>query len=161
MKKSVDYYLNLPYTKEIIKYPDGGYFISVKELPGCMTEADTLEEAFEMIEDAMKAWLEVSIESGDEIPLPESMSEEYYSGKVLLRLPKSLHKKLSEQAKEDGVSLNTYIVKLLAENSAIKDIEKLIRSVQKIDETEDFTLERTYTENAKKIIEWPNDRRIA
>ena len=31
-----------------------------------------------------------------------------YSGKISLRIPKSLHKKLAEEAKEEGVSLNQY-----------------------------------------------------
>jgi antitoxin HicB len=37
-----------------------------------MTEADTIEEAYEMIEDAKRAWLEAAIEEGIEIPLPET-----------------------------------------------------------------------------------------
>jgi predicted RNase H-like HicB family nuclease len=46
---------------------DGGYTVSVPELPGCITCADTLEEGFEMIKDAMSGWLEVSRNQGDPI----------------------------------------------------------------------------------------------
>ena len=69
--KSLNYYLNLPYTVSIQSYPDGGYFAEVKELPGCMTEADTKEELWEMIEEAKKIWIETALEEGMEIPEPE------------------------------------------------------------------------------------------
>ena len=69
--KSLNYYLNLPYTIEIIPYPEGGYFAEVKELPGCMTEADTKEELWEMIEEAKKIWIETALEEGIKIPEPE------------------------------------------------------------------------------------------
>ena len=47
---------------------EGGYFVSAPELPGCMTEGDTFEEAMAMIEDAMQGWLEVALEHGDPVP---------------------------------------------------------------------------------------------
>jgi len=62
-KKDVNYYMKLPYTFLMKKYPNGGYFAEVKELPGCITEADSKEEAFEMIEDAMKGWKVVNVNS--------------------------------------------------------------------------------------------------
>ena len=47
---------------------EGGYVVSVPELPGCVTEGDTFEEAIAMIEDAMREWLEVALEFGDPVP---------------------------------------------------------------------------------------------
>ncbi len=123
-KKEVEYYMNLPYTVEIIKYPDGGFFARIKELEGCMTEADTIEEAYEMIEDARRVWLETALEEGIEIPLPESMREGKYSGRILLRLPRSLHRKLAESARREGISLNSYIVSLLAEKNTERNTLK-------------------------------------
>jgi len=38
----------------------GGYTIEVPELPGCITEADTLVEARRMARDAIQAWLDVA-----------------------------------------------------------------------------------------------------
>lgn len=40
---------------------------------------------------------------------------EDYSGRLNIRIPKSLHQKLSRQAKDDGVSLNQYILYKLAQ----------------------------------------------
>ncbi len=47
---------------------EGGYTVTVPELPGCVTEGDTLEEALEMAKDAIKGWLHVAVQSGDPIP---------------------------------------------------------------------------------------------
>ena len=48
---------------------EGGYVVSVPELPGCITEGDTFEEAVAMIEDAMQGWLASAAKHGD--PFPE------------------------------------------------------------------------------------------
>jgi antitoxin HicB len=131
ISEQVEYYMSLPYKIEIIPYSDGGYFARVKELTGCMTEADTLEELFEMIEDAKRSWLEVAIEDGIEIPLPEVMEEEKYSGRILVRLPKYLHRDLVKSAKEEGMSLNSYIVSLLSERNARREVLREIKKVLK------------------------------
>lgn len=40
---------------------------------------------------------------------------EAYSGKLNIHIPRSLHQKLSQEAKADGVSLNQYILYKLAQ----------------------------------------------
>jgi antitoxin HicB len=112
MSKTVEYYLSLPYTIELVPEPQEGWFVSVRELPGCMSQGDTPEEAIEMIQDAMRGWIEVSLEDGD--PIPEPRSIEGYSGKFVVRVPRSLHRELVERAERDGVSLNQYINVALA-----------------------------------------------
>jgi predicted RNase H-like HicB family nuclease len=67
--RDLNYYLGLPYTLEIMPDEDG-YFVRVLELPGCHTYADTLEKLWPMLEDAMRDWIEVSLEDGDDIPEP-------------------------------------------------------------------------------------------
>lgn len=63
-------YLKLPYAKMFTREADGTWFVEVLELPGCMSCGDTLEEADQMIEDAMRGWIEVKLEEGVEIPVP-------------------------------------------------------------------------------------------
>ena len=133
VRKDVEYYMRLPYTIEVIPYADGGFFARVKELEGCMTEADTLEDVYEMIEDAKRSCLEAAIEDGSEIPLPESMEEERYSGRILIRIPKSLHRKLVESARDEGMSVNTYIVSLLSERNATRGVlRKVLKELQSV-----------------------------
>jgi antitoxin HicB len=126
MKKTVDEFMELPYAIEITP-DDGSYFVKVKELEGCMSVGDTKAEALEMIDDAMRGWLEVALEDGIEIPLPEALREDKYSGKFALRMTKSLHRKLAEGAEQEGVSINQYIVNLLTENNAKQEILRLLR----------------------------------
>jgi len=111
MKKNLKYYLNLKYTSRIKRNSDGSYFAEIEELPGCMTEADTKEDVLEMLEDAEKAWLEVAVKRNIAIPEP---SEDEFSGKFNVRVPKFLHRKLAYRAKSEGVSLNTLITTTLA-----------------------------------------------
>jgi antitoxin HicB len=74
MTESIEYYLSLPYTIDIIPDEDeGGYVARIRELPGCLTQADTWEELLFMIEDAKRAWLESALKHGDAIPEPERM----------------------------------------------------------------------------------------
>lgn len=48
---------------------------------------------------------------------PESYQEAQYSGKIVLRMPRNLHRILAEQAEHEDVSLNQYMVSLLSFNS--------------------------------------------
>lgn len=109
--KTVDSYVNQPYPAEV-KRTEQGYFARVPDLPGCMTWADTFEELGPMIEDAKLAWIEDAIEDGDPIPVPRDVGE--FSGKVNLRMPKSLHRDLVYRAEAEGVSLNQYMTTALA-----------------------------------------------
>src|SRR3990167_3785291 len=106
MKKNPKYYLNLDYTIRLKQNEDGSYFVEIEELPGCMSEGDTKEEALKMIEDAKKAWIEVALKR--KITIPESEKDEF-SGKLNVRMPKFLHRKLSYKSRQEGVSLNTLI----------------------------------------------------
>jgi antitoxin HicB len=71
--KSLDYYLALPYTFEIIQSEEGGWVIKVKELPGCMTQADKWDEIPALIQEAMQGWIEAALEFGDDIPEPHAV----------------------------------------------------------------------------------------
>ena len=108
--KDLEYYLSLPYTIEVIRDNDEenpGWVARVIELPGCITQGDTFEELREMIEDAIRSWVEIALEDG--IPVPEPHHHEEFSGKFVVRLPKSLHRELAIIAERENVSLNAYV----------------------------------------------------
>jgi antitoxin HicB len=60
--------LRLPYHRVIHGDPVEGYLGEVPELPGCMTAGDTPAEALANLEEAMAAWIESCLISGDPIP---------------------------------------------------------------------------------------------
>lgn len=108
-------YLAKPYTIRVVHDHDDdfeGFVASVEELPGVITQGESIEEAVAQIRDAMVGWLSVAIEDG--VPIPEPRDPDAFSGRFLLRLPKSLHAELARQAEIEGVSLNQYVTVTLA-----------------------------------------------
>lgn len=126
-KELLEHYMKLPYTIRIIPEKTGGFFAEIEELPGCMTQGDTIEEIMKNIEEAKELWLEVAIEEGIEIPQPKELEE--YSGKFLIRIPKSLHKRLAYLAEKDGVSLNQMVIYLLSERIILKEVKNEIKTL--------------------------------
>jgi predicted RNase H-like HicB family nuclease len=122
-------YLDLEYPFNVTVDPDiGGFVVDFPDLPGCMTQVDTLDELAEMANEARMLWIETASDEGVEIPPPRY--PETYSGKFNLRLPKSLHRKLVESAEGDGVSLNQYVVGLLSEAVALRAIERRLSALE-------------------------------
>lgn len=111
-------------TNQITEYPmkirplseddGGGYCIEYPDLPGCMSDGDTIEEAIENGKDAVQAWIETATEMGRKIPKPKDT--ENMSGKWVQRVPKSIHLRLVNRAQEEGVSLNTLVISILSES---------------------------------------------
>ena len=109
INKNLDYYMGLPYNFNIQQMEDEGekyFFIKVTELDGCMSDGKTMEEAQSNVLDAMRGWIEVALEHGDFIPEPKKIED--YSGKFVLRVPKSLHHRLAYESSLEGVTLNQY-----------------------------------------------------
>ncbi len=92
----------------------GGYLIEFPDLPGCISDGETVGEAISNGEDAKRAWIAAMREAGRPIPVPGAEASAY-SGKWQMRTPKSLHRSLAERARREGVSLNTLAVTLLAQ----------------------------------------------
>lgn len=107
--KDIQEYLDLPYNYIIqpVKDESGFYFYArILELDGCQSTGETFEEAYENLKEAMKGWIETKIEGGFKVPLPVGYDD--FSGKFIVRIPKSLHYRLSVEAEQEGVSLNQY-----------------------------------------------------
>lgn len=107
--KEVKDYLELPYNYIIQPINDESghyYYAKILELDGCQSTGETFEEAYQNVKEAMKGWINAKLEGGFEVPLPIGYDD--FSGKFLIRIPKSLHYKLTIEAKKEGVSLNQY-----------------------------------------------------
>jgi len=113
-KPTVAEILERPYSRSFIPDPDvGGYTALIQEFPGCIAEGETLEEANRNLERAAESWIEGCLAHGAEIPEPTAELE--VSGRVLLRMPKSVHKRAVELAAAEGVSLNQFLVSAVSE----------------------------------------------
>src|SRR5215212_4529624 len=127
-RPSLDEYLALEYPFQVIASREGGYVVVYPDLPGCMTQADTVAEIPELAEDARRLWIETEYEDGRDIP-PPSYPEEY-SGKLVARLPRSLHRQLAEEAERQGISLNQHMVALLSRGDAQARLERRLDELE-------------------------------
>ena len=84
----------------------------VRELPDLAEYADTFDDAYALAVDAIETTAEVLAERGRAMPAPIEPIDDW-SGRVTLRLPKSLHRALDEAAEAEGCSLNQHIVNVL------------------------------------------------
>ncbi len=113
-------YVARPYSRILVPDSSGRYFAEVLEFPGCFSEGDTPGQAMDNLNEAMEAWIEAALDSGQGIPEPIATAG--YSGRVLLRLPKSLHREAARRAEMDGVSLNQYLVTAIAARAGADDL---------------------------------------
>jgi len=108
-------YLNLPYRITLMR--DGAdeerpWRAEVEDLPGCEARGATATDAAARVPAALAQWVATARAEGREVPEPRDARA--YSGKLLLRMPRSLHGELAQAAERDQVSLNAYINALLA-----------------------------------------------
>jgi antitoxin HicB len=102
-----------PYARLVVPEKDGSFRAEIVEFPGCIATSESAAGALASVENAAVSWVVAAIESGQEIPQPIELSNDY-SGKFVLRIPKSLHKKASLTAEREGASLNQYITTALS-----------------------------------------------
>ncbi len=83
--KSPDRYLAQPYARILIPDANGGFSAELLEFPGCFAEG-----------------------------IPPPTASYGYSGRLVLRLPRELHRLASRKANRDRVSLNQCLVTAIA-----------------------------------------------
>jgi predicted RNase H-like HicB family nuclease len=115
-----DQILSAPYSRVVIPDSETQTFTArILEFPGCVAQGDSVEEAYERLQSAAETWLEAALDLGQKIPDP--LEEQRFSGRVLVRLPKSLHQQATETARRDATSLNQFIVTAVAERVGARD----------------------------------------
>ena len=114
MAAEQDGQIDQPYHIELVKSdaPDGGWNAHVEELPGCAAQGPTAEAAAAAVELAMHEWIAAARASGREIPKPRSAAS--HSGRLLVRMPQTLHAQLARAAEREEISLNQFITSSLA-----------------------------------------------
>ncbi len=68
--ESLEDYLSLTYPITLYPEAEGGYTVMIADLPGCISQGESLDEAVANIQEAKTAWIETAWECGDPIPLP-------------------------------------------------------------------------------------------
>ena len=97
-------------TRPLAEEEGGGFMIEYPDLPGCVSDGSTPEEAIQHGRDAVKAYLLSCSRHRDPIPKPGTAS-----GQWRQRVPRSLHARLAARARHEGVSLNAIVTAMIAE----------------------------------------------
>jgi antitoxin HicB len=114
-----------------IKWSDGdnGFIAAIPGIQGLSAFGQTREEALSELNIASEAYFKSLKKAGRQLPDEEKIFP--YSGQIRLRMPKSLHADLSYRAKDEGVSLNTYIVTLLSERHMGRNLVKEVAALKR------------------------------
>ena len=122
---------------------DNGFIAAIHGIQGLSAFGQTREEALFELNIASGAYFKSLKKAGRQLPDEEKIIP--YSGQIRLRMPKGLHADLSYRAKDEGVSLNTYIVTLLSERHMGKNLIKEVAALKKKLETMNSRImNRTY-----------------
>jgi len=118
-----------PYARRLTPDELGGYTATIQEFPGCIAEGDTPNEALHNLDNAAASWIEAQLALGQTIPEPLALYG--YSGKIALRIPRGLHKRVAEMAQSDGVSINQFLTNALATFVGAKSVaDKMIEQLR-------------------------------
>lgn len=92
------------------------YQAKIKEFPYLDEYADCAEDAYKLALDAIETSIKALTIENKKIPFPcNDANVEDYSGRVTLRIPKTLHASLAEIANFEGISLNQLLASVLAD----------------------------------------------
>ena len=96
--------------RPLSKQEGGGYLVEYPDIPGCMSDGETIAEAIANGRAALRDCVEVFRESGRKTPKPSIAAAQWRQ-----RLPRTLYSKLTKQAETEGVSINSLVTAIIAE----------------------------------------------
>jgi predicted RNase H-like HicB family nuclease len=101
----------MPYPVTLV-HEQNEWLATIDALPGCTARGATPDDAIERASEAMSAWLVTARREGKDVPEPKPAQS--HSGRLLLRMPQTLHAELARTAEREHVSLNQFITDVLA-----------------------------------------------
>jgi antitoxin HicB len=96
--------------RRLSKDEGGGYLVEFPDIPGCMSDGETIAEAIANGREALRDSIEVFRESGRKPPKPRVEAAQWRQ-----RLPRTLYSRLTKQAESEGVSINSLVTAIIAE----------------------------------------------
>ena len=97
----------------------GGYLVEYPDIPGCMSDGETIQEAITNGREALRDCMEVFRESGRKVPKPSIEAAQWRQ-----RLPRTLYSKLTKQAENEGVSINSLVTAIIAEAIGVRQARR-------------------------------------
>src|SRR5579863_1638968 len=97
--------------RQLSKDEGGGFLAEYPDIPGCMSDGETIEEAIANGREALRDCIDVFRQSGRKFPKPAAVEPAQWRQ----RLPRTLYMKLTAQAETEGVSINSLVTAIIAE----------------------------------------------
>ena len=111
MKQNVEQYLySVGWSDD-----DDAFIAHVAEFPLLAAHGETQEKALIEIKEVVK-FVMADLKRGKEF-VPEPLGRRSYSGRLVLRMPKNLHRRLAAEAEQQGMSLNQLLNRKLEVNA--------------------------------------------
>ncbi len=129
IKKTLKYYLGLnwSYTVETESYRGKVYYIiSVNELPGVCTDAETIEEGMKNIQEALKATIKLYWKQKE--PIPEPIDKKKFKGNIAYRTSNERHYLVAKMAKRKRTSISKVIDNLIDEGVGKKKAQENMKN---------------------------------
>lgn len=156
----LEYYMSLDYPVEVRRIPNtlgGGYSASIPHLGrmAFFAEGDTVDEAIAELDNVKCQLFQHMLDKGKDIPVPPPLPEDesdQYSGRLLLRLPRDLHRELALRSQDNGCSINQYAATALAkqlggemcaETTAVKALQQLSCKITEVHTSQEVYSIRT------------------
>jgi len=111
IQDQVNKFMAMPYTKTLTKTDLETYFAKVIEIPDCIAEGSSPDEALNLLDVSLKYYFTNALERGITIPTPIEVKK--YSGKFVVRLTPSVHYQLAKNALQKESSLNQVVVEAI------------------------------------------------
>ena len=100
--KAEDYFYSVAWSEE-----DEAFIGRVAEFPSLAAHGPTLQKGLRETIAVVEGTLEDLTESGEAMPVP--FSKRSYSGRINVRMPEHLHRRLAMEAEQQSLSLNRWI----------------------------------------------------
>ena len=135
--KTIDEYMAIDYPFIVSPFNEegfSGYKAFLIDIPAIESLGLTPEEALSDFNEVKKEWFMFAMAKGITIPEPDTglPATLEYSGRITLRIPKALHRKVSERAFLDGVSLNAYLNEVIQQGMATAAAERIYNSIENV-----------------------------
>lgn len=109
------------------------YYVGrVAEFPNIGVFESSPSEAYSLVVDAISTLHDIALKSGQDMPVPFPAPQDEFSGRVTLRLPRTLHAKVSAYANYEDCSVNTFLVSIISAAVGEKNIKSKVKSSNKV-----------------------------
>ncbi len=109
---TLDEYMARKYPIFVEPGEESGFIATYPDLPGIVAHGATYNKVVKNAEALREEWIRGQLEDGWPVPVPDELAS--CKGSLTVRIPVSLHRRLKQRAKREGVSLNQWVSTILA-----------------------------------------------